>query len=128
MKGVNIMLFDLKNVPRVLHNTAQYINNQASILMGEIEDVQNKCEHSWEKVTRYDPKYSPFVDGRHFGSQVIFEFCCSICNRRKPIEGEPYTVCRMCGGNMKHDRFENCGGARVNVNKCRSCGHEYDTT
>lgn len=114
-------MIDLSTVPPVAQEDARRL--QASI-----EQIQKTCEHKLDPVMTYDITYCSRVDGYGVGAQVIKEFRCAKCNLCKPIEGYSFTICRMCGGEMKVDHWEPFDGERVTIHKCVSCRHEYDTT
>lgn len=98
-------------------------------LLKQAKDFQAACSHDWQKITWRDLNYSPRVDGQGIGHYTVIKgFRCSKCNLSKSIEGTPSQICRICGGEMKHDREERYQQTRVFVAKCTNCGHEYDTT
>jgi len=118
-----------EHTPTHLWPITEAINNTVIGLREYIQEIQQKCEHAWEPRKWRDPKYSPRVDGKDVGTtQVINEHVCSKCNLHKPFKHLPFHVCHKCGGTMQHARVELFGQNRIHINKCESCGHEYDTT
>jgi rRNA maturation endonuclease Nob1 len=80
------------------------------------------------KVIEWDPKYSPRVDGRGKGADVIKGYRCRTCAKFEPLVGQPYDICWLCGGKMMNVGITFCGQDRVRVSRCQDCGKEYDTT
>ena len=124
---------DLKNlrvgIPPQLSSRAQTLSVELESLLQEAKNIQATCQHDWQKVTWKDPEYSPRLDDIGKGSFIVIkEFHCPKCQSTEPIKGFPFTVCRLCGGNMKFDRREQFGMDTAHIRKCESCGHEYDTT
>lgn len=111
-----------------LHQIPNEFMDEVSNLLFRITEFKKDCNHSWEPVKSFDSGYSPRVDGLGKGEKIITHFFCPKCVSRKPIEGVPSTICRKCGGKMKHNGQEMCGQDRVHLHKCEDCGHEYDTT
>lgn len=121
-------MIDLRKIPLCFQTRAIELNVQEQALLDQARVLQNQCDHSWMGMKARDPEYSPRVDGRGVGAEVIKYFRCEKCNLHKPFNGLPFDVCHMCGGRMLRDREERYGDARVFVHKCENCGHEYDTT
>lgn len=122
----NIMFLE-QDVPPVIWEEAQELNNKIQALQERIVGVQDVCEHDWTPVRHNDPSYTPRLDGLHDGRyDVIKEFRCHKCYLTKPLGGRCHTICRLCGGKMKYDRVEQFGMDRAHVYKCEDCDHEYD--
>jgi hypothetical protein len=121
-------MFTKHSTPTALWSRAKVSNDIEAKLSQDIQEAQDVCEHAWDKVMKHDSDYSPRVDGRGRGGQVIEKFHCSVCSADRPITGMPWQVCRKCGGKMKNDRIEQAGMDRAHVHKCVDCDHEYDTT
>ncbi len=122
------IMFEKEKVPPMLWIYANGINDQVIRLEAKIAKVQKECKHKWDKVMGFDPHYSPRVDGRGRGQDVIKSFHCSLCNADKPMSGSSSSVCHKCGSEMKFAGNDHCDGVRVNCYKCVTCGHEFDTT
>lgn len=94
-----------------------------------VKRIKEECSHSWEKVTKYDPDYSPRVDRQNMGANIFVGQVCISCGNFNPRKDKlPFVICYLCGDKMEHDRTELFGQDRVFIHKCQSCGHEYDTT
>ena len=128
--------FKEKGVPPFLWIRANQINVDIARLTEAIEAAQKKCGeekggHDWQKEMWKDPKYCPGInDGGKGILSVIKEFHCPKCNARKQLQGAPWQICRLCGGNMRKVDNAHSGGAPVHTkthaSKCANCGHEYD--
>ncbi len=94
-----------------------------------VEVFQQSCEHDFQKIMRFDENYCGRVDGRGIGQDVYIGKRCKKCGlfESRPA-GRPWEICHKCGGIMKWHDADRCGEDRVNINKCQSCGHEYNTT
>ncbi len=123
-----VLLMKLEDIPPSISEDAERLNQEVKVLRQRAADIQNACDHEFTAIKFRDGKYKPRLDGVNTGQyDVIKEFHCPKCNLHKPLGGDPYTVCRLCGGTMKYDRREQFGMDRAHVHKCEKCGHEYDT-
>jgi hypothetical protein len=121
-------MFEQKSVPSVMWKQAEAINTLAVCLEKQILALQRTCSlHQWKKVTAWDPKYSPRVDGLSTGANVIMGYRCVLCAVFKPLIGAPYDICWLCGGKMENVGHTFYGEDSVHIHRCRDCGKEYDT-
>lgn len=126
---MNIVLDTImESVPPVLKKEAESLKDQITVFVDKVTKIQEECSHNWKKIMGYDKDYSPRLDGRGVGQQVLKELVCLSCNLHKPFKAFPFRRCHKCGGKMKHDRREQFGMDTAHINKCEDCGHEYDTT
>jgi predicted SprT family Zn-dependent metalloprotease len=97
---------------------------RAQVLLQENDDIQNNCNHSFEKVMRFDPTYTG-QNGEMKVDQVVDHLHCTLCNMNKPFNGYPFVVCWVCAGKMIRDVEMDDDTDERPLYKCESCGHEY---
>ncbi len=120
-------MFNLNLVPNSFRETAIALNKQCAILQEKIKAAQTFCDHTWSRITEYDPQYSPKLDGVHRGAFILKAWFCPKCNLRKVLEGEPYRICYICGCRMQYKGLEPRPLGLIRIFNCCGCGHEYET-
>ena len=126
---------DTPNVPEVrkqfgiVLNLWAQLNDARGELAERVKKFQSACQHEFKDVTRWDGEYCGRVDGSRRGMNIYLGRKCAKCKLFEPRrQGHPHLVCHKCGGDMERHHIEHCADIRVHVHKCKTCGHEHDTT